>query len=84
MARKHRPDVRGIAEAIMRRAPQGNMLVLSDPPTLEERLHLMAARIDQRPIIVVTITRFAKDRNERDCTQNGQADHAHPRPTERR
>jgi hypothetical protein len=70
MARKQRPDVRGFAEAIMRRAPQGNVLVLSDPPTLEERLHLMAARIDQRPIVVVTITRFAKDRNERDDQPN--------------
>jgi hypothetical protein len=66
VARKQRPDVRGIAEAIMRRAPTGNVLVMSDPPTLEQRLHLMAARIDQRPIIVVTITRFAKEGNERD------------------
>jgi hypothetical protein len=36
-------------------------LVMSDPPTLEHRLHLMAARIDQCPIVVVTITRFAKE-----------------------
>jgi hypothetical protein len=61
MARTKRSDVRGIAEAIMRRAPQGEVLVLDGPPTLEQRLHLMAARIDQRPILVVTLTRFAKD-----------------------
>jgi hypothetical protein len=55
MARTKRPDVRGIAEAIMQRAPQGHVVVLSDPPTLEQRLHLMAARIDGRPMMILTI-----------------------------
>ena len=69
MARKKRPDVRGIAEAIMRRAPQGDVLVLSGSPTLEQRLHLMAARIDRRPIVIVEIVRFGKG-NERDGRPN--------------
>jgi hypothetical protein len=70
MARKARLDVRGIAEAIMRRAPQGEVLVLDGPATLEQRLHLIAARIERRPILVVSITRFAKEGDGRDGQPN--------------
>ena len=51
--RKKRPNVREIAAAIMRRAPQGHVLMLSDPQTLEQSLHLMAARIDRWPIVIL-------------------------------
>jgi hypothetical protein len=53
MRKKQRPHVRDIATAIMQRAPQGHVLLLSDPPTLEERLHLTAAGIDGRPIVIL-------------------------------
>jgi len=47
-------DVREVAAAIVQRADQGHVLILSDPPTLEQRLHLMAAGIDGRPLLILT------------------------------
>jgi hypothetical protein len=55
MSKRSRPDVRDVATTIMERAPKGHVVVLSDPPTLEQRLHLMAARIDGRPMMILTI-----------------------------
>ena len=51
--RKKRPDVRDIAAAIVQRAPKGHVVQLSEPPTLEQRVHLMAARIERRPIVIM-------------------------------
>ena len=38
-----------MATAILKVAPKGHVVQLSDPPTPEQRLHLVAARIDRGP-----------------------------------
>ena len=48
-----------MTDAIVERADKGHVLILSGPPTLAQRLHLMAARIDRRPILVIQVNRFA-------------------------
>jgi hypothetical protein len=70
MRKRDRPDVREIAITIMQRAPRGHVVVLSDPPTLEQRLHLMAAGIDGRPLIVL--------RGATPVTDEGEANEALP------
>jgi hypothetical protein len=55
--RRH-PDIRDIAAEIVRRvnAAQGvggYVIRISDPPTLGERLQLMAARLERRPIVIM-------------------------------
>jgi hypothetical protein len=68
--RRKPADVREVAAAIVQRADQGHVLTLSDPPTLEQRLHLMAAQIDRQPIVIISVNRFAAEGNERDGQPN--------------
>jgi hypothetical protein len=60
--RKRRPNVRDVAAAIVQRAPQGHIVQLSEAPTLEQRLHLIAARIDGRPLVVLSGKLASMDR----------------------
>ena len=53
MRRKSQADIRDMAAAIVQRAPKGHVVQLSDPPSLEQALHLMAARIERRPIVIM-------------------------------
>ena len=55
---KNRPSLRDLAAEIIRRANDGrsvppHVVRLSDPPTVTERLQLMAARLERRPIVVM-------------------------------
>ena len=52
-----RPDAREIAAEIIRRVDgtggASYVVRLSEPPTLNERLQLMAARLERRPIVIM-------------------------------
>lgn len=55
---KKPPTPREIAAEIIRRASgpdgsKGYVVRLSDPPTSAERLHLLAARLERRPIVIM-------------------------------
>jgi hypothetical protein len=59
-SRKQRPEAHDIAAEIVRRATMGNeggrfsyVVRLSEPPTLRERLQLLAARLERRPIVIL-------------------------------
>jgi hypothetical protein len=59
-------------------------ITLSDPPTPQERLQLAAATLQGVPVLIIDDECLtAKEWEARYCTPNSQADHVHPRPTER-
>lgn len=51
--RKVRPHLRDIAAEILRRVPASSVVRLSQPPTPDERLQLLAARLERRPIVIM-------------------------------
>ena len=58
MPRVQTPTAQDIAAEIMRRAigPDGNksyVVRLSQPPTADERLQLIAAHLERRPIVIM-------------------------------
>jgi hypothetical protein len=56
---------------------------LSDPPTPQERLELVAAALQGIPVLIADDECLtAEEWEARYCTQNSQADHAHPSPAE--
>jgi hypothetical protein len=56
-SRKQRPEAQDIAVEIIRRAAAadggGYVVRLSKPPTWHERLQLLAARLERRPIVIM-------------------------------
>jgi hypothetical protein len=48
-----RPDLRELTAEVVRRSGGGNVIHLSDPPTVSEQLQLLAARLQRRPIAIV-------------------------------
>lgn len=59
-SRKQRPTGHDIAAEIIRRVTAANaetgggyVVRLSDPPNLNERLQLMAARLERRPVVIM-------------------------------
>ena len=59
-ARSRKPDARDIASEIIRRVAKSNaemaggyVVRLSDPPTPQERLQLLAARLQGKPIAIM-------------------------------
>jgi hypothetical protein len=51
--RAARRSLQDIAAEIVRRVPASSVIRLSTPPTLEERLQLLAARLERRPIVIM-------------------------------
>jgi hypothetical protein len=51
--RAARRTLQDIAAEIVRRVPSSSVIRLSTPPTLEERLQLLAARLERRPIVIM-------------------------------
>lgn len=52
-AAKRRPEPRDIAAEIIRRGAGSYVVRLSDPPTVHERLQLMAARLERRKVAIM-------------------------------
>jgi hypothetical protein len=59
-SRKQRPTAHDVASEIIRRVAAANgqtgggyVIRLSKPPTLSERLQLLAARLERRPIVIM-------------------------------
>lgn len=52
-ARSAKPDARDIAAEIIRRGAGSYVVRRSDPPTVHERLQLMAARLEGRKIAIM-------------------------------
>ena len=59
-ARSRKPDARDIAAEIIRRVGEANaatgggyVVRLSNPPTAQERLQLLAARLQRTPIVIM-------------------------------
>ena len=60
MRSRRQPDARDVAAEIIRRVTEANaatgggyVVRLSDPPTPQERLQLLAAHLERRPIVVM-------------------------------
>ena len=51
--RAPRRSLQDIAAEIVRRAPASSVIRLSTPPTPDERLQLLAARLQRRPFVVM-------------------------------
>jgi hypothetical protein len=57
---RRRPEIRDVAAEIIRRVGEANastgggyVVRLSDPPTPQERLQLLAARLQRRPVAIM-------------------------------
>ena len=85
-----RPTAADIAAEIVRRANAAHgdclpYITLSDPPTPQERLQLLAATLQGIPVLITDNECLtAEEWEARYCTQDSRADHAHPWPAERR
>jgi hypothetical protein len=57
MRRQRKAGIRDIAAEIVRRAglaaSNSHVVRLSEPPTLNERIQLLAARLERRPIVIM-------------------------------
>ena len=51
--RAARRSLQDIAAEIVRRMPASSVIRLSSPPTPEERLQLLAARLQRRPFVIM-------------------------------
>jgi hypothetical protein len=51
-----RPDLRDVTAEIVRRADGGHVVRVSDPRTASERLQLLAAHLQRRPIVVIPVS----------------------------
>jgi hypothetical protein len=71
-------DPGDVAAEIVRRAlPDQRVILLSDPPTAEERLQILAASLQGIPIIVADRYEMTMDEwVARYCTGKGQSDNA--------
>ena len=51
--RAARRSLQDLAAEIIRRVPASSVIRLSKPPTLNERMQLLAARLERRPIVIM-------------------------------